>query len=96
MKQSNEQKISDVLKAFVKSPKLDKGYTRSVVLDTWHSLMGPSISSKTQSIYYSKGKLFISLSSASLRHELSLGKDKIITIMNAALGSDKIKEIVLK
>jgi hypothetical protein len=40
--------------------------------------------------------LFISLSSAVLREELSYGKSKIIQMMNEALGKELITKIVLR
>jgi len=40
--------------------------------------------------------LYVSLSSSVLREELSLGKTKIIKILNEALGKELIKKLVLR
>ena len=43
-----------------------------------------------------KGVLYISILSAPLKHELSYAKDKIRDLMNAELGEDFIKDVVIR
>jgi hypothetical protein len=40
--------------------------------------------------------LYVALSSAVLREELSYGKDKIIKMINEELRKDVVKEIILR
>tara|TARA_R110000850_G_scaffold277086_1_gene422405 strand:+ start:139835 stop:140131 length:297 start_codon:yes stop_codon:yes gene_type:complete len=91
-----EVSISDVLKEFVSTNKLEKGLKKVQAADAWNDLMGPAIKKYTTNIKLDGSKLYVELSSSVLREELSYGKQKIITLMNEALGEDIIKELVLR
>ncbi|OUR92291.1 RNA-binding protein [Flavobacteriales bacterium 34_180_T64] len=96
-KRNNENlKISDVLKEFVDTNKLQKGLDKVNVQDAWKSLMGNGVNNYTTSVHLERETLYIQLSSSVLREELSYGKDKIIAMLNEALGKAVIKKIVLR
>ena len=58
--------------------------------------MGPSIFKHTVNINFIGEKLFISLDSDVLRHELSYAKSKIIEILNAELKEEVVREIIFR
>lgn len=90
------ENISDVLKEFIKDNKLESGIDNVRIVELWKEQMGPGVANYTQQIQLSNKTLFISLSSAVLREELSYGKSKIIQMMNEALGKELITKIVLR
>ena len=90
------ENISDVLKEFIKDNKLESGIDNVRIVELWKEQMGPGVANYTQQIQLSNKTLFISLSSAVLREELSYGKSKIIQMMNKALGKELITKIVLR
>ncbi|MDP4852635.1 MAG: DUF721 domain-containing protein, partial [Saprospiraceae bacterium] len=51
------------------------------------------ISNHTTKIFVKNNILFLYIDVPSLRHELILGKLKLINILNEALGEQQIKEI---
>ncbi|MBP1839706.1 DUF721 domain-containing protein [Formosa algae] len=96
-KRSNENlSMSDVLKEFVETNKLERGLDRVNVRDAWTSLMGNGVNNYTTAISLERDTLYVQLSSSVLREELSYGKSKIITMLNEELGKDLIKKIILR
>jgi hypothetical protein len=89
-------KISDALKEFVKSNKLQTGLDKVTVKDVWRDIMGNGVSSYTTNVILKKDTLHVKLSSSVLREELSYGKEKIIKLLNEGLGKELIKNLVLR
>jgi len=89
----NEQLLKDILKQVVGGPKIKDKYMLYNIKEAWKKCFGPTISGYTTEVRFNKGTLSIVLSSAALRHELSLGKEKIMKVLNEELGSDQIKGV---
>lgn len=97
IKRHNEHlKISDVLKEFIEANKLQKGLDKVNVRDAWEDIMGHGVNHYTTAIKLERDTLYVQLSSSVLREELSYGKEKIITMLNEALGREIIKKLVLR
>lgn len=93
---NEEQKISDVLKAFIQENKLEKGINKVDAKEAWVKLMGNGVNNYTQNVELRNQVLYVSLSSSVLREELSMGKSKIVKMLNEELDQELIKKIVLK
>jgi hypothetical protein len=90
----NDKNIKEVLNDFLASnQRVAKGYYISHIDKVWKQEMGPIISSYTSRIYFKDGALNVYLTSAPLKKELSLSKDKVIHLLNAALGNSIIQSI---
>ncbi|GAL63893.1 MULTISPECIES: DUF721 domain-containing protein [Algibacter] len=88
--------ISDALKEFVETNRLEKGLDKVNVSDAWAKLMGNGVHNYTSSVTLERETLYIQLTSSVLREELSYGKQKIIDMLNEELGKDIIKKLVLR
>lgn len=96
-KRNNEHiSISDALKEFVDSNNLQKGLDKVNVQEAWVQLMGNGVNNYTTQVLLQGTTLYIQLSSSVLREELSYGKEKIITMLNEALGKEVVKKLVLR
>ncbi|BCY28556.1 DUF721 domain-containing protein [Flavobacterium okayamense] len=93
---SEENSISDVLKSFIETNKLQNGLDKINVRDAWKNVMGPGVNNYTTDVVLKNSTLYVVLTSAVLREELLYGKEKIITILNEELRRDIIKEINFK
>jgi hypothetical protein len=93
---SNESSIGDVLKAFIETNKLQGGMDKIDVQEAWKSLMGNGVNSYTKEVVLKGSTLYVSLTSAVLREELSYGKTKIITMINEELGKEVITDVILR
>lgn len=88
--------LSDALGEFIKENKLQKGMDKVNAKDAWVKLMGNGVNNYTTAVELRNETLFVSLSSSVLREELSLGKTKIIAMLNEELGKELVKKIVLR
>jgi len=95
-RQSNEGSISDVLKQFIQVNKLEAGMDKIDVEQAWKNLMGNGVNSYTQEVILKGSTLYVKLTSAVLREELSYGKQKIIVMINEELRKEIVKDIVLR
>jgi hypothetical protein len=93
---SNESSLSDVLKQFIVVNKLESGMDKIDVEQAWKNLMGNGVNSYTQEVILKGSTLYVKLTSAVLREELSYGKDKIIKMINEELRKDVVISIVLR
>lgn len=93
---SNESPIGDILKEIIQQNKLQPGMDQVSVKDAWKNLMGNGVNSYTRNVVLKGNILYVELTSAVLREELSYGKDKIIKMINEELRREVVKEVVLR
>ncbi|MBT8376302.1 MAG: DUF721 domain-containing protein, partial [Bacteroidia bacterium] len=66
------------------------------VKEAWKRLMGNGVNNYTTAIELKKDTLFVKLSSSVLREELSYGNQKIIDMLNEAIGKPVVQKLVLR
>lgn len=88
--------ISDLLKEFVETNRLQSGLDKVNVKDAWAQMMGNGVNNYTTAIHLERDTLYVQLSSSVLREELSYGNQKIIKMLNEALGKEIVKKLVLR
>jgi hypothetical protein len=93
---NEESPIGDILKQFISQNKLEAGMDVVDVRDAWKNLMGNGVNNYTTEIQLKDSTLYVALSSAVLREELSYGKDKIIKMINDELRKDLVTNLVLR
>ena len=93
---NNDSSIGDVLKQIIQVNKLQPGMDQVSVKEAWVSLMGNGVNSYTKNVVLKGSTLYVELTSAVLREELSHGKSKIITMINEELRRDIVKDVVLR
>ena len=90
------QLLGKILSEIIDSKALKKGITNEKVNGLWKQLLGNNISQFTDKVELRNKTLYVSLTSAPLREELSYGKEKIIRMLNDEIGKETIKKIVLR
>ena len=95
-RKGDQNSMSDVLKGFLETNRLQKGLDKVSIKDAWHKVMGKAISKYTTSIKLDRQVLYVQLSSSVLREELSYGKTKIIAMINEEMGKEIINKIILR
>ena len=95
MRRSNIQSVSDVLRDFLQenAPVAQKlAETRAI--QSWRGLLGEGVMKYTTSVYIRNQVLYVRLSSAVLRNELSMCREQLIIRLNEEAGEEVIREIV--
>jgi hypothetical protein len=93
---NNQSVVGDILNEIIKVNKLESGLNQISVVDAWKNLMGNGVNNYTQNVALRNETLYVELTSAVLRQELSYGKEKIVKMINEELGKEVVKYIVLR
>ena len=96
MRNNEHIKLSDIIKDFVETNKLEKGLNTVNATEAWSNLMGNGVANYTTNVQLKGDVLHVELSSSVLREELSYGKEKIIAMLNESIGNNIIKSIILR
>ena len=84
------------MKEFVDKNNLQTGLDKVNVREAWANLMGNGVNNYTTAIELKHEILYVQLSSSVLREELSYGNEKIIMMLNEAIGKPVIKKLILR
>ncbi len=95
-RKEEHRSLKQALAEFIESNKLQKGIDQIRVGEVWKDAMGPGVSKYTTAVQLKGDTLYVALSSSVLREELSLGRSKIIALLNEALGKDLIHKLILR
>lgn len=87
--------IEELMKIFIEDNNLTHGLHQVTINDLWLEQMGTGIANYTDKITLRGDTLIVHLNSSVLREELSYGTEKIIKMLNDALGEELIKKIRL-
>jgi predicted nucleic acid-binding Zn ribbon protein len=82
--------IYDLLEAYRIRGKYDQSY----IINHWNAMMGETIANRTTRIFFKDETLFVELSSSALKNELSMSKEKVVTLLNKEIGRDVVKKVV--
>ena len=86
--------LKEGLEALVRAYRLQGKLNEVMVVSSWERVMGKAVALKTQEVYVNKGRLFVRLSSAPLKHELLMAKTRVAELINAEVGEVVVKEVV--
>ena len=93
-RKANSEGLGDVIKKLIKSYGYEEKYEKFEAIAAFKKHMGPNIENYIEQTYIKDDKLFVELNSAVLREELSMGKSKIIAMINEEIGKEVIKELI--
>lgn len=86
--------LKEGLEALVRAYRLGGKLSEVSLVASWERVMGKAVALKTKEVYISKGKLFVRLTSAPLKHELVMAKTRVLDLLNAEAGSQVVSEVV--
>ena len=96
MRRKNTEKLNEILAQVLKQNHLDEKLYETRVINSWAVVLGENIMRYTTNIYFNNKKLYVTLSSSVLRHELFLTRTEIRNSLNKYVGADVLKEIVFQ
>ncbi|RZK21812.1 MAG: DUF721 domain-containing protein [Hymenobacter sp.] len=86
--------LKEGLEALVRAYRLGGKLSEVAVVASWERIMGKAVALKTKEVYINKGKLFVRLSSAPLKHELVMAKTRVLELINQEAGAQVVSEVV--
>lgn len=96
MRRSNTQKLSDILKEYVKEVRIEHKLKEVDVVQSWENLLGKTIAHYTRNIYIRKKILFVEISSSVVKNELFMMREEIRRKINEKAGEEIVKTIIFK
>ncbi|TKG92846.1 DUF721 domain-containing protein [Puteibacter caeruleilacunae] len=96
MRRNETQKLSDVLKEYVKKNKMDSHLKEADVVASWEKVLGKTVASSTTKIYIRNRILFVFLKSSIIRNELFMMRDQIKDALNREAGGNVIDHVIVK
>jgi hypothetical protein len=93
---NNQSTIGAVLQQIIQVNKLGAGMDQIDVKDAWRQLMGNGVNTYTKNVVLKGSTLYVELTSAVLREELSHGKSKIVKMINEELRREVLTDVVLR
>ncbi len=91
-----EHSLNDALKKFLSQSRLKGSIQALQIEEVWEQIMGKTVARYTDKIRIHGQTLYIDTAIAPLRQELLFQKDRIVQLVNEALGEHVIGEVVIK
>jgi len=88
-------KMDESLSGMLKTFNLEQRYNETLAITCYEKLLGPSVVSRTENIYFKEKKMVVNVNSAALKHQLTLSKTKIINAINKELGKTIVEDITV-
>lgn len=96
MQRRNTQALKEVILQILKEQHLQEKLNDKHIIESWPVVLGQNISKYTTHLSVKNKTLYVSLTSAVLRHELFLSREEIKNALNKYVGAEVITEIVLR
>lgn len=96
MQRKNEQSIGEILREYLKMTQLENRVFEGRIAEIWQETLGEVITRETERIHLSGGTLFVVLRSPSLKNEIMMRRTAIRLALNQKLGTDVIKQVVVR
>ena len=93
MRRSKGQPIGEVIKELLKNYDITSKFNEAHVITSWDKLMGPSVTKYTVKIEVEKRILFVKLSNAALKQELTYAREKIKKMLNDEVGEEVLLDV---
>ena len=88
--------MADAIQQFLNQSRIKSSIQALQIEDIWEDIMGKTIARYTEEIKIINNTLFITTHVAPLKQELYFQRLKIMQRVNEVLGSQVIKELVIK
>lgn len=96
MRRSNTQSLAEALRDYISEMRMERKLKEVDVVQSWESLLGKTIARYTRNIYFSKGILFVEITSPVVKNELMMMREEIRQRLNKKADEDMITKIVFK
>jgi len=88
-------KMDESIDSMFKTFGLEQRYQQTLAITFYEKLLGPSVVSRTEKIYFKEKNMIVNVNSAALKHQLNLSKSKIINAINKELGKVIIDDMIV-
>ena len=90
MKRNDAEPIGKLIQQFLRQESLESPLNEQRLLDAWPQILGPAAN------YIRNQTLYVHLTSAALRQELMMGREKLVRALNQKVGATVITNIIFR
>ncbi len=92
----NSEALDKVLQQVLKENHLDGKLSEVRLIRNWPEIIGPQLAAQTERLYIRNHVLYLHVKSAIVRNELMLMRPALIRKLNESVGTNAIRNIVLR
>lgn len=93
MSSDNTQSFSSAFNKFLKSENLEQKFNEKKLIQSWEKLMGKTIASRTSKIFIKDRQMFVYLTSAPLKQQMTTSKSRVLELIIGEFGEGLIEDI---
>lgn len=93
MNRHNDKEIKDLVSSFIDAYNLRPKYIEFKIRSFWKEEMSPMINRYTTDISFKNKILYVNISSATVKHELHVDRNKIVKLLNDYLEEEYVKGV---
>ncbi len=90
------ESIGDAIQNMLETFRISDKFNETDLVSSWAKVMGEPIAKRTSKVYIRGKKLYVHVTSAPLKHELSMSRDKILVLLTKEMGKPIVNEVVIK
>lgn len=87
------QSIKDLILQNLRSQGLETPLLQKRIVDSWPEVAGPLVARYTRQAYIRNQTLFVAMTNAALRADLSMRRTEFVRLLNQHVGSQVIADI---
>lgn len=95
MKRHEPLRIDAIIRQMIEATGMRPEFRRHSVESAWPRVVGKNIAMYTGRIYAKDRTLHVYITSAPLKEELSYARDRLVELLNEAVGEEVIDSIIL-
>jgi predicted nucleic acid-binding Zn ribbon protein len=88
--------LKEVIEAMLKSFKLEKKFSEVTIINSWTTLVGKLIASKTTDLYIRNKVLYVVIDSPPLKNQLFMSRTQLLDLITETYGPGLINELVVR
>lgn len=92
-RKSDTAPLSECIEEMLRVYKLRGKYNQVNLIASWERIMGKTIASRTEKVFFKGTTLMVKLNSAALKHQLAMSKAKVIELINKEYPQPIIDDI---
>ncbi|MFY0687997.1 MAG: DUF721 domain-containing protein [Cyclobacteriaceae bacterium] len=93
MKEDSIKSFKQAFGNFLKEERIDQKFNEKRLISMWGETMGNPIASRTTKLFIRDKILFVYLTSAPLKQELTQAKTKVLEVISKKIGSGIVEDV---
>ena len=93
MNKDNTHTFSSAFQKFLKSENLEQKFKEKQLVTYGEKIMGKTIASRTTKIFIKNKMMFVYLSSAPLKQQMTTSKESVLKLIEEELGSGVVDDV---